>query len=186
MRIILSQISLLFFVFLALSCTKNKYSGEIRSLDSLYQEIVIVEKQIKAVDSKEVKRTYEEIVRNVKFVRQDYTGSYDANAIELFSEYKRIRKPINNFDHNQEELLRELNYTKNQLKSLATDLKKGTMTDEKVKEYYQEEYSVAKKIHYESGLLLDSLTGALKKFQQLHPKVQEFINENIINQSASI
>ncbi|MDQ3192865.1 MAG: hypothetical protein M3Q58_14825 [Bacteroidota bacterium] len=180
MRILLYQIVLLFFVLAAFSCTKNKHSVEIRSLDSLYKAILIVEKKIVEIDSSYVNRTYEEIVRNVKFVQQDYNGTFDEKEVELFNEYKNIRIPINSFHLNSANLLQEIDFTKNQLKLLAEDMRKGSISEERAKEYFSDEYLTANKIHENSVMLVDSLNGALKEFQELHPRVQEFI-KNIVN-----
>ncbi|MBA2583189.1 MAG: hypothetical protein H0V01_07370 [Bacteroidetes bacterium] len=183
MRIFLTQITVLFFIFAAFSCTKNKHAGEIRSLDSLYQGIISVEKQLSQIDTLKIQRTYEEIVRNIKFIRQNFHGTYDKSSIELITAYKNTRKPLYNFQFNSVQILHELDYSKKQLEHLVFDLRKGTISDENASIYFSDERIAAKRIHGESKLLADSLNSALQKFQELHPLVQEFINENIIKAS---
>ena len=174
MRIILFQIILLLLVSISPSCTQDDYSAKISTLDSLHNAVDKIEKQIAAIDEHKAKKNYEEIVGKIKSVIHNFNDSLDYKTGALLSEYKNIRKPFNDFNQHKQAFLTELEFSKKQIKNLTSDLKKGLILQEKVQEYYRSELKSANEICFKSELLIDAVSAAFSKFEQINPEVQEF------------
>ena len=183
MRIILFQIILLLLVSISPSCTQNDHSAKINTLDSLHNTVNRIEKQIAAIDEHEAKENYEEIVGKIKSFIKNYHDSLDYKTGTLLSEYKNIRKSFNDFNQCKQEFLTELEFSKKQIKNLTSDLKKGLIPPEKVQEYYLAELKSANEICFKAELLIDAVSAAFSKFEQINPEVQEF-TQKALNKSA--
>jgi hypothetical protein len=183
------RVNSLFFLIVFISTAffsclrENPYAEKIKTLDSLYQVLDVTQTKLELVDHDYSKKTFEEIIRNVDFVKNEYKDTMSLDENKMFAAYRTLRKPYQKIMHYKTPFLEELAYTKSQLKHLIKDLNKQNFSPENVNEFYTVEYDAAKGIAERSEEMIKKFETAETEFKQLHPSILEFIDRNIISKN---
>jgi hypothetical protein len=166
---------------LLFSCIReNPYADKIRTLDSLYFHFDSLEKELLSINPAEAEKTYDEIMRNVDFVKKELKDTLDKESGFLMSDYRHIRKPFKRIKESYDSDRKELEFTKLQLYNLSKDLKKQLLEPEQAEEYFLTEFNAATSTEIQIKSLLAGYRMADNTFKELHPKVQELIEKRII------
>jgi hypothetical protein len=165
------------------SCIReNPYADKIRTLDSLYLTLDTLKSEMGKIDPEEAALTYEEIMRNLDFVKKGLKDSADKETGFLMSDYRVIRKPYKQIKENHKKLSEELDFSQLQLFNLTKDLKKQLPDSALAEEYFLSEYKAAASVSQHVRRLLMNYHSANENFRELHPKVQELIEKRIITE----
>jgi hypothetical protein len=174
---------ILFVIISTFSCDDNNYEEYISGTDSLLIELNEAEEAFWDIDSVEVVKIYEEIVRNIKFIHDELHDTITPSEDELLSNYRNIRKPFHTFINNRGAIIEEIIFMKGQLITLRRDIKSGKIERNKVEEYFVREKSEAEKLLNKTESLAQDVISSFDDFYSLHPQILEFIDYRIIKKA---
>lgn len=127
------------------------------SLDSLTTLLNEAEQKLQKVDSIEVEKTFSTIQSDINFVQQNLKDSVNKEQAQAFSTYAESRKNLKTFKEKRAHLLQEYRFADKQLKTLSTDLKKGSIEKNKALEYFVIEKEQASKLLFDMNDLIDRI-----------------------------
>lgn len=165
-------------VSLFISCSGNQFADKIQTLDSLAVEVERLIDSIETVDTNTYKNAASEIEKNVSLIKNELKDTVTQEEARILSDYKMIRKSLVNFPDKIKALHEELLYTHSQLNNLSKDLKMGYIEASKAEEYFSIEVTSAQAVLEDGWNTLNNSPVYLKMFDDLQPKVQEFINKH--------
>jgi hypothetical protein len=96
-----------------------------------------------------------------------------------------IKKSLFNFTDKIKEIEKELIFTKKQLNNLAKDLSRGYIEASKAEEYFSIEVTSANAVLEDGWATLNNSTVYLKMFEDLHPKVLDFIEKHQLKENTN-
>lgn len=170
--VFISIISLSIFA----SCGENQFVDKIKTLDSLSVEVERLIDSVETVDTNSYKTAASIIESNINLIRNELKDTVTQEEARVLSDYKMIRKSLVNYSDKINALHKELIYTKKQLNNLSRDLDRGYIEASKAEEYFSIEVTSAQAVLEDGWSTLNNSPIYLKMFEELQPKVQEFIN----------
>jgi hypothetical protein len=160
----------------------NQFADKIHVLDSLSVEIEKLQDSIMLTDTMPYKNAHKTIEKNIKAIQQQLKDTVSPEEARFLSDYKMIRKALGNFSGKLYALKNELNYTQTQLYNLSRDLNRGYIEASKAEEYFSIEVTSAQAVIEDGWSTLQNNPVYLKMFEEINPKVNEFINAHHIAQ----
>lgn len=166
---------------LYISCSSNQFADKIQTLDSLSFEVEKLIDSIKIVDTIIYKNAASEIEKNITLIKNQLKDTVTQEEARTLSDYKMIRKSLDNFPEKIKALHKELLYTQTQINNLSKDLKMGYIEASKAEEYFSIEVASAQAVLDDGWNTLNNSPVYLKMFDGLQPKVEEFLKKHQIN-----
>lgn len=160
------------------SCEGNQFADKIHTLDSLSLEVKRLIDSIETVDTNSYKIAASTIETNIKLIRNELKDTITQDEARILSDYKMIRKSLGNFSDKINAIHKELLYTEEQLNNLSKDLSRGYIEASKADEYFSIEVTSAQAVLEDGWTTLTNSPVYLKMFEELQPKVEEFINKH--------
>ncbi len=160
------------------SCSSNQFSDKIQTLDSLAIEVNRLIDSIQFADTNAYKNAALKIEENIKHIKNQLKDTVTTEEARILSDYKMIRKSLGNYSDKINALNKELIYTKKQLNNLSRDLQRGYIEASKAEEYFSIEVTSAQAVLEDGWNTLNNSSVYLKMFEELQPKVQDFINKH--------
>ena len=143
----------LFAVMTHFSCNRYDFSGEINTVDSLLTKSGGFRLFLDTTDWEEVKRKLLIVEKDITFVKDSMPPEMLGEAAPLLSDMKVIKKYMANTDITKAALLKETDYSVNQLTNLKTDLQNNSLKPEDARKYIRDESKALSAIEDRIGKL---------------------------------
>jgi hypothetical protein len=173
MKLLLNIIMLFALITGFPSCSPNPHAEKIKSLDSLYLELLKSEKALTAHNLETAQSIFEEI-STISELASSYLQ--DTESDSLINTYHSLKSPLNLYLANSPKLQIDLKECQAQIKNLSSDLKKGLL-NEKAGEYYQKEVNIANEVISKSKSASLDYENVLINFNILQPKILALVEE---------
>ncbi len=164
---------------LASACTPTTwYEKEIATIDSLIYSIDTCTASLGKLDTLDYTTLSKTFSERTNFVQAWHTQRGDTMQREvamIMSEYRELKKPLQNFTKEYYRVEAELVFTKNQLGSLRHDLSNNLLDTNIVKRVFIEEKLAAEKIMYDKQALETSNMVSKRKLVVIEPKMDSLI-----------
>lgn len=173
-------LAFIFITFSALisSCAGNQFADKINTLDSLSIEVERLIDSIKVTDTAIYKSAHKTIEQNLKLIQNELKDTVTQEEARFLSDYKMIRKSLGNYTDKIKALQQELIYTEKQLNNLSKDLSRGYIEASKAEEYFSIEVTSTQAVLEDGWATLNNSPVYLKMYEDLHPKVLDFIEKH--------
>jgi hypothetical protein len=154
-----------FYAMLAIlflgACSGNRYEPQIKSLDSLVNEVNISKDLLLQVDSVKAAENFNIIIRHVKHIEKNFpTDKITTEDFELVNSFRAFRKKFNEFPIKKLQLLREMAYTKTQCNQLQLALKEGKFNKDEAIKYYDLESLSASNLNFFTREIVNEVNAA--------------------------
>jgi hypothetical protein len=166
------------FSTLIYSCGGNQFADKIHTLDSLSVEVERLIDSIQVTDTTAYQLAHKTIEKNIKLIQNELKDTVTQEEARFLSDYKMIRKSLGIYTDKIKALHQELLYTEKQLNNLSRDLGRGYIEASKAEEYFSIEVTSAQAVLEDGWSTLNNSPVYLKMFEDLQPKVEEFINKH--------
>lgn len=172
-----------FCLLLIAGCKPDPHQAKIDTLDSLRSELAHMRGEFEQLDTASIASTYSIIAANLDSIKLNLRDTLSYDQAHYMSDYYQIRKPMKTFKSSYTMLLAELEYTESQLKDLAIALDKGSLTDEQALSYFELEKTSAQTLLQTMSDKIKQMKDVQIRFDTLHPKVKQFLNEVAVKES---
>jgi len=165
---------------LAFSCENRLISAMNDDLDSLDQEMKIVEQKITSVNPD----TIEGFVDTIQF-DMDYLELYlDGDTLErntaiMICSYSDLIRNLEKWDAAYKDHVREIEYAKNQLRSLREDVNNGLIPRELFDQAKPSESKAVKQLKETSGNMVVWYDSNIERFDYLKSKVDSIMGKQV-------
>lgn len=184
-KIVLFAFGIFVFSIFFSSCGENQFKEKINTLDSLSTEVTRLIDSIKIADTTSYINAYNTIEQNLKLIQKTLKDTVTQEEARVLSDYKMIKKSLFNFTDKIKEIEKELIFTKKQLNNLAKDLSRGYIEASKAEEYFSIEVTSANAVLEDGWATLNNSPVYLKMFEDLHPKVLDFIEKHQLKENTN-
>lgn len=164
------------------ACGGNQFADKIKTLDSLSIEVERLIDSIQMTDTASYKNAHHSIEKNLKLIRNKLKDTVTMEEARILSDYKMIRKSLGNYTDKIKAIHQELLYTQKQLNNLSKDLSLGYIEASKAEEYYSIEVTSTQAVLEDGWATLNNSPVYLKMYEDLHPKVLDFIEKHQIKE----
>lgn len=175
------------FVFsssvLITACEGNQFADKIQTLDSLSIEVQRLIDSIQLADTASYINAHQSIENNLKLIQNGLKDTVTREEARFLSDYKMIRKSLGNYTDKIKAIHQELLYTKKQLNNLSKDLSRGYIEASKADEYFSIEVTSTQAVLEDGWATLNNSPVYLKIYEDLHPKVLNFIEKHQIKET---
>lgn len=165
------------------SCSSNQFTDKIKALDSLSLEVERLLDSIKLEDTTYYINAAKNIDKNLKLIQKELKDTVTKDEAQILSDYKMIRKSLLNYPDKINAIYNELVYSKKQLNALSKDLSRGYIEASKAEEYFSMEVSSTQTVLEEGWSTLNNSPVYLKMFEEVHPKVLNFMEKHQISEA---
>ncbi|OFX49336.1 MAG: hypothetical protein A2046_05630 [Bacteroidetes bacterium GWA2_30_7] len=164
------QYYLLSALFVAVSCTSNYNSSNVKEIDSLIVIADSIMLQITYFNLDTLKTEFE----NIKIQEKKFQANLDSIVVDTIVKKNlmvlgRAHKSYKSFIKNYNQFLSECNYSLTQLKDLKNDTKENILKKEEFSAYFEQEkeaiFNLSKKVNFHSK---DIITSKRLYLQQKH------------------
>lgn len=168
------------FLLLAtlISCNNTSDNPEkVKTLDSLNTELAKAETELNSLDTAGILSASEKINKNfftLKEYKPDTLSKEEGAVVENFLD---LKIPFDTYLKKREKFMKELAYTKEQLRTLSHDLNKNLIAEEKVDEFFHTEQNKAKEILESAKLTVKTMNESLLKADTINSLVQTLISK---------
>jgi len=146
-------------VFLWVSCQReNDFVRELSSIDHFISVLEITQAEISAADTLGYRADDEKIAGNIREITSVFSHPGDTmpgDIARLLAKYRNQRQPTGVVISMQNQLTREIVYTKKQLLDLRHDIEHNLLDEETVKDSYSRELIATEKVISEAGNWLE-------------------------------
>lgn len=173
---------LLFLSILAmLSSCKNQYiENESKKLDSMINLMSQLQIKVNSINLDSAKVKLELIKTNEKyFFENNVDLSKDSILMKEMMTYGRIHKSYKKFIKENENLLKEAQYSYTQLNDLKKDFVDKKIENEVYLKYLAEEDSALIKVSEKINFYIEDIESADKFFYEVNPKIENYIKQGV-------
>ncbi len=154
-----------------------KHPVELAAADSLNRVIKSIDSVVHKIDSVAVKKAFEKIeysLRYIQFNQKDTISKEDGLMLQRFFTAKR---PLSVYMKLGKELNQKIKEEKERCKNLAHDLRHNTLNANlDAKACVANEQAHVGSLSLSATTLLPAITGALKSYEELQPRVESMVN----------
>jgi len=143
----------------------------INKISMLEQALDSVSEQYHTIDTVRLIQAYQSINADLSRLRKIDTILNDSVKI-----YAGLQKSFKRFIGEHSLIIKEVDYSKNQLQALKSDIGKGKISDEKIEKYYNQEMEAVGSLISKMGYNEKSIKYQLQLFDVLHTHIQLIIN----------
>ena len=168
--------NLLFFILaIALldSCT-GAFDKEIGEVESLNKIVLEAEKSVLSLDTGEIFAVKRQLALDIKAM-ESITDTLSREEIFAMTGYMEGKKRLYNFVNNYNNYLEEIEFAKNQLDNLKTDLENSKITKQEFTEYYVLEQSEVMKLTTKVNGTVGGLEETVKRMKLERERVMTLL-----------
>lgn len=159
------------------SCVqKNKYPKETQMLDSMQIFVVKADSAVQKIDSAKISADAQQIEKDDQLIRLANIDSMSSAASAIFRDFNATRWQLLTIAGKRGPLLRELEKSKKQLKSLSHDLQHGVINADSVGYYVAFETKRASELIQVSDMSVDEINKEMPIYITLAPKADSLIS----------
>lgn len=130
------------------SCSNpDKHKEKISSLDSLKIELDKKIAVFSSIDTLKISRNISLYKSNIKWMRENIKDTLSVTYLNTLKKYQTVNDPLLFLQSNFVSILKDAQYSREQLQKLSSDLKKNLVEDERAFEFYTIEKMEAEKIN---------------------------------------
>lgn len=162
--------------FILTACTGNHHNDKFAKIDSLnmvLDETVLIFEEMN-IDS--ISMLFSVFQDNSEKIKEYYTKE-DEEGWEIICRYTDLKKPFRNVVEYNDNIRKELNYSRQQLDSLKYDLRNNILTEELVIRYLSEEEKAIGTLHKMISNNLSTSKIIIEDFDSLNTLVEEIIED---------
>lgn len=174
-RVFSTLIAILFSTLILFTSCGTKYAAEIVKVDTLMAMLNKAQNELKAIDTVDVNRKYEEVKGNITSIQKNYTDTLTREMAEFLGEYNGVLMVFETVKQRYPELEKELTYSGEQLKNFKHDLQYNIVNEEKVKEHYKREEQALKGNVESIQIMIDALKNNNELYAKLTPQVKQLM-----------
>jgi hypothetical protein len=167
---------LLLIPFAFFSCKNNPHAEKIKTLDSLYAEVLITEEILSQVDKEEAQAAMEDILYKANLAGSLGTAAMDFESARKVGELRKLRKSFNNYIKNKDKMSEKIEISKTQLKTLSDDLKKNLISADQVDEFFQTEVNIAVEMNLQYRSTVQLARESLEYYRNNHAEVSDILD----------
>ncbi|HEY1038940.1 MAG TPA: hypothetical protein VGF30_06015 [Bacteroidia bacterium] len=167
----------LFFSIISSCGNQAKYTSQVTSLDSLRIELDKKLAVFSAIDTAKIGRYVKTYEGNVSWIEQNIKDTVSVDYLNALKNYRGVNEPLEFIRHNYSAMIKDAEYSKEQLNKLSADMKNSVIDEEKAYEYYTIEKLEAQKI-------MDALTvnhelskNSIDTFDKYNNEIEKLINK---------
>lgn len=158
-------------------CNLNSHKAEIMMIDSLNNELERSEKSLLEIPSDKFEYMLETSKENMETVEKNTKDTLDLPSAIVISDYAYIKKTLTKFKDRKHALLRELEYSKTQLKEMHHDLEKNLLPSDSISIYIENEKNANTELIAKIKSVTDNVLLQMQNFDSINPKMQEIIEK---------
>ena len=182
---------LLLFVWCLASCSPNadRFTKEVKQIDSLHQEVLSAQERYAALDAKRTENILGVIKEDMSKMTMKFKGQMSEEDAIVFSEYNSAKRLIKDFPKRNTTILRETERTLNQLtqfkEALTTSATKDGIGNEITLDYVKKQYTVESRVATALIEQINSTLGyavkATAEFERLEGSVRIILGDTLVN-----
>ena len=165
-----------FIAFWAFSCSTPD-AGFIAEVEKLEKTIALSEQSLQALDTSKIGAYFRKSNEHLQFIQENTKDTIDKQTAILLSDYSASRKSLRMFLENYSDALKELQYSKNQLFALKTDVENNLMAEDKFADYYSSESKSVEKLNELIQNTVQWYASAVKMYEVKSPLVEKIVSE---------
>lgn len=167
-------ISVLFFA----SCgNQAKYTEQVNSLDSLRIELDKNLAVFSSIDTAKISRYAKTYSGNVAWMEQNIKDTVSKEYLNALKNYRGVNEPLLFIKQNYGNMIKDAEFSKQQLSKLSSDMKNKAIDDEKAYEYYTVEKMEAKKIMDALTMNHELTKQSIDTFDKYNSEIEKLINK---------
>ncbi|MBK6836001.1 MAG: hypothetical protein IPG89_17735 [Bacteroidetes bacterium] len=133
---------------LFVSCSNpDRHKEKINALDSLKIELDKKIAVFSAIDTLKIARSISSYNNNIKWMRENIKDTLSVTYLNTLKKYQTVNDPLLFLQGNFSSILKDAQYSRDQLLKLSSDLKKNLVEDERAFEFYTIEKMEAEKMN---------------------------------------
>jgi hypothetical protein len=170
-----SQLSMLLLAVSFTACTTVSQE-DLDLITGLENRVSAVESKVMSINLEEVSSTAQTVASNMDFMKENYRDVSNREfVIATLSDYRAIRKPMSKYSSKQSAFIKEVAYTKNQLKNLRSDLQKKDIDKDAFITYVETEAKAVSVLESKATAACNQVLALQERFNELNPIVLEAI-----------
>jgi hypothetical protein len=155
----------------------DKYTKEIKQLDSLSMMLDSAEMKIIKIDTLKINKYTIEIKTNLRDFEVNNKDSISNGNTILLSDYGRCYNPLIELNKAYSEQKHEIEESKEQIENLIHDLKINKVDEKKVTDYFMDERLAANKSIQMVIAMENVYQLYVKKYDEYNPKILDYIKK---------
>ena len=157
-----------------IACNSNK--DKIGKVKSMYDILESAEEIVEQVDTGEAFSAHREIKQKLLFIQKNYPDTIDKPSALFIGDVHSMRKILTHFKESREEFEEEIEYSKEQLEDMISDLEENKMPADKFNEYYQTEMDAILDLNTRVQRATNNTLNSLEKYKDGKAKLDSIIN----------
>lgn len=170
MRYLAAVLLLSFF-----SCRNVSIDKELRLIDSLEVVIVDAEKQLGQIDINALAEAKKVISADLDVLKEYYADSLELELVKFLDGYNQINRSLRKYLQANSYLSSEIDYSKEQLTNLRTDLSKNILSVDSFNVYIKVEAIAIKELATTINGKVSSIPGLISRYEESKPRIKEII-----------
>ena len=163
-----------------MSCSSNRFSHEINSIDSLISVLDSAHYKLNLLDTAVIQSSYDIYVKNIEQIREAFEEKKDDEVWKVLTRYGLLRKPLRDFQKYYKKFSQEIDFSRMQLLNLKSDIKDNILDEAKIKMYMKEEAEFVKYIMLSVSNLMDMTQNYFNQYLELNPQIEKLLIEDKI------
>ncbi len=160
------------------SCTNQaKYTEQVGSLDSLRIELDKKLAVFSSIDTTKISRYTKTYSGNVTWIEQNIKDTVSKEYLNALKNYRGVNEPLLFIRENYANMIKDAEFSKQQLSKLSSDMKNKAIDDEKAFEYYTIEKMEAKKIMEALTINHELTMQSIDTFDKYNSEIEKLINK---------
>lgn len=141
-------IALIGLFTLFVSCSNpDRHKEKISTLDSLKIELDKKIAVFSSIDTLKIARSISSYNNNIKWMRENIKDTLSVEYLNTLKKYQTVNDPLLFLQGNFASIIKDAQYSREQLLKLSSDLKKNLVEDERAFEFYTIEKMEAEKMN---------------------------------------
>jgi hypothetical protein len=133
---------------LFVSCSNpDRHKGKINTLDSLKIELDKKIAVFNSIDTSKISRSISTYNNNINWMRENIKDTLSITNLNTLKKYQTVNDPLLFLQSNFSSIIKDAQYSREQLQKLSSDLKKNLVEDERAFEFYTIEKMEAEKMN---------------------------------------
>lgn len=132
--------------FFAMQCSNPKNVQRMTSIDSLKQALDSSQALLKALPWDSIEDNSITTRENIAYIKQVYRDTMSKEEAEFLTKYYDANKGYSQLIMWKKQYESQLDFSRNQLNNLASDIENGLVDDDKFKEYFKSESEAVNRI----------------------------------------
>lgn len=157
------------------SCKNKEHEAQLQRVDSLYTALKAVETKVLMMDTADYNVRKEFNEEKLKFIQDNFKDTANKEQAIFISDIIATKRSFNKLMKKREEIIEEILYSKGQLVDLKRDVENNLILKNSFIEYFDAESKAVMDISNASQSLISWGESAVKRHEQLKPKIEEFV-----------